>query len=164
MEKKTLPISFISLHLAAWRLPTMAKGEHHRKQYDVTSMYMIPESLDYWKPMSSLPRKVQDLPAKVIRWNAAVGILHSLMPKGRLRVWNSLWKSYVINDNGKLFTTGCRLPHKSTNFGTLLVAWLVWLLPTGCTGGSGGEGNPAMAPQSQGIIIIIIKTTKKFFF
>ena len=34
--------------------------------------------------MSSLPRNVRDLPAKVIRLNAAVGVLHSLMPKGRL--------------------------------------------------------------------------------
>ena len=38
-QEKTLPISFISLHLAAWRIPTMVKEEHHRKQYGVTSLW-----------------------------------------------------------------------------------------------------------------------------
>ena len=55
----------------------------------------------------------------------------------------------ITCESGKLFTTECRLPHKSTNFETLLVAWLVWLVPIGCTRESrGGGGNPAMGPQS----------------
>ena len=42
---------------------------------------------------------LRSIPAKVIRWNAPVGVLHSLMPKGRLRVGNSLWKSHVRVEN-----------------------------------------------------------------
>ena len=44
-------------------------------------------------------RKAAAISKKVQYYGAAVGVFHSLMPKGRLRVGNSLWKSHVRVEN-----------------------------------------------------------------
>ena len=44
-------------------------------------------------------RKATVISKEVQYYGAAVGVLHSLMPKGRLRVGNLLWKSHVRVEN-----------------------------------------------------------------
>ena len=57
-----------------------------------------------------------DFKESPVLWRG-VGVLHSLMPKGSFESGKFTLK--ITCESGKLFTTGCCLPPKSRNSGTL---------------------------------------------
>ena len=76
-------------------------------------------------------------------------------------MYELMYENYShVCKSGKLFTTGCRLPHKATNFGTLLLSGLVSSkrLHWRSQGGQPGHGPPK--PRKGGII----KLPKSYFF
>ena len=70
-------------------------------------------------------RKAALISKKVQYYGAAVGVLRCwrLLTNAKGSFESGKFTLKITCESEKLFTTGCRLPPKSTNFGTLPLPW-----------------------------------------
>ena len=95
----------------------MVKEEHHRKQYDVTSRRHPSARLlktDEFIAQESSRSTCESDSLKCCCWRFALTNAKGSFERGKFTL-------KITCESRKLFTTGCRLPHKSTNFGIELL-------------------------------------------